>query len=66
MTNTIVAIDVTSGEVVRKWDLTPLVETLSFSDSNPDRVLNGIAHIEEDEFYVTGKLYPVIWRVQLQ
>ncbi|MBK0347381.1 glutaminyl-peptide cyclotransferase [Aerococcaceae bacterium zg-ZJ1578] len=65
-TNVIVKIDTQTGEVVKKWDLTSLVQTLKFEEENVNRVLNGIAHIEDNLFYVTGKLYPEIWKVNLQ
>lgn len=65
MTNDIVQIDPNVGKIINRWDLTPLVDTLVFNDTIADRVLNGIAHIEGNQFYVTGKLYPVIWKVML-
>ncbi|AXJ13971.1 glutaminyl-peptide cyclotransferase [Streptococcus pluranimalium] len=60
-TNFIVKIDPNSGKVVKRYDLTDLVETIS---ADVD-VLNGIAHVEDDMFYITGKMYPVIWKVEL-
>ena len=64
-TNKIVKINLQDGQVEQVWDLTDLVEELHVTDANPDRVLNGIAHIEGNRFYVTGKLFPIIWEVEL-
>lgn len=66
MTNDIIKIDLTKGQVVDRWDLSSLVSSLAFEDQDPNRVLNGIAHINEQEFYITGKRYPVMWRIILQ
>lgn len=65
-TNFIVKINLTTGKVDEIWDLTPLVEQLDFKEENPDRVLNGIAHIEDNRFLVTGKLFPIVWEVHLK
>lgn len=63
-TNFIVKIEPAQGEVVKIYDLTPWVSELGLSD--PNDVLNGIAHISEDRFYVTGKRFPVIWEMELK
>lgn len=65
-TNKIIKLNLQDGQVEQIWDLTELVEELTFVDADPDRVLNGIAHIEDNRFYVTGKLYPIIWEVELK
>lgn len=64
-TNLIIQINLETGNVKNQWDLSQLVKELSFENNDPDRVLNGIAHIKGNEFYVTGKLFPVIWKVSL-
>lgn len=33
--------------------------------ADPDSVLNGIAHVADDRFYLTGKRWPVIFEVRL-
>lgn len=63
-TNYVVKISPKTGEVVKIYDFTTLVQTLKLTD--PDDVLNGIAHIENNRFYVTGKRFPVIWEVELE
>ncbi|MBF6626523.1 glutaminyl-peptide cyclotransferase [Aerococcaceae bacterium zg-BR9] len=65
-TNKIIKINPKTGAVMKQWDLTELVQSLMVKKGDINRVLNGIAHIKGNEFYVTGKLYPEIWRVSLQ
>lgn len=65
MTNLIIKINPESGQVEKTWDLSQLVETIDTQLSTPDQVLNGIAHLEGDIFYVTGKEFPVMWKVKL-
>lgn len=62
-TNHIAKIDPKSGEVLRLYDLTPLVASLTLTD--PNDVLNGIAHLNDDRFLVTGKRFSVVWEVVL-
>ncbi|MDO4432370.1 MAG: glutaminyl-peptide cyclotransferase [Aerococcaceae bacterium] len=62
-TNRIVKIDLETGAVVASFDLSEWVEPLQLT--NPNDVLNGIAHIEGERFYITGKRYPVIWEMDL-
>lgn len=63
LSNDIVAIDLNSGEVVGRLDLTDLVP--SGLDSTA-AVLNGIAYRPATEtFFVTGKLWPVIYELRL-
>lgn len=64
-TNQIMAIDPQNGNIIATWDLSELVEELDFEDQDPNRVLNGIAHIKNNEFYVSGKRFPVIWHLRL-
>lgn len=61
--NWIVKISPESGEVVQVYDLSRWVNALNLSD--PNDVLNGIAHIEGNRFYITGKRFPVIWEMRL-
>lgn len=52
------------GRATETWDVTDLVEDLS--SNHPDiNELNGIAHIEEDRFYITGKNFPTLYEVRL-
>lgn len=60
-TNDIVKIDISTGKVVKRYNFTFLVDTLK---EDVD-VLNGIAHIKDNYFYISGKFYPLIWEVQL-
>lgn len=60
----IVQIDKATGRVVAEFDASRLVPP-GVRDS-PDAVLNGIAYDESsDSFYLTGKLWPVMYRVRL-
>lgn len=63
-TDTIVQIDKATGEVVAEFDAGALVPAPL--RGSPDAVLNGIAHDpSSDTFYLTGKLWPVMYRVRL-
>lgn len=58
----IVVIDPASGKVLRKIDLTGILDGLETGDED---VLNGIAYNPSDKkIYVTGKLWPKIFEVQ--
>ena len=64
MTNKIVRIDPSSGEVDAVWDLSQLQQP---RPSDPDAVLNGIAKVPgSDTFIVTGKLWPNMYEVRLK
>ena len=60
-TDTIIAIDTSSGHVDRVIDASALQTYEGVSDAN---VLNGIAYIKaSDSFLVTGKLWPLMFEV---
>ncbi|MDX1269728.1 MAG: glutaminyl-peptide cyclotransferase, partial [Oceanisphaera sp.] len=60
----IVRIDKRSGRVDADIDATPLL-ALSGCPADPEAVLNGIAHDPKgDEFYLTGKHWPSMFRVR--
>lgn len=63
---TIVKIEPDSGEVLARYDVAPLLEEeLTEEELEEIDSLNGIAHIEDNRFYITGKLYPYIFEVEL-
>ena len=66
--NRIVKIDSHTGQVTQVFDLEPVLEGLQLEPDQRQQMdaLNGIAHIEDDLFYITGKNYPVIMKVRLQ
>lgn len=60
-------IDLEKAEVIDRYDMRPIVEeTLTDEQIAQIDSLNGIAHIEGDRFYVTGKLYPYLYEVILK
>jgi glutamine cyclotransferase len=60
----IIQFEATSGQVVRTFDLASLVP--EHVRGSPDAVPNGIAYDpDSDSFYLTGKLWPVMYRVRL-
>ena len=61
-TDTIVRIDPATGVVNAVVDATALAES---QGRNREKVLNGIAHIDGDEFLITGKYWPKMFRVRL-
>jgi glutamine cyclotransferase len=67
MTRLIVRVDLASGCVDGVADLGPLWGAMTASErtqieTDPQRVLNGIAYDDKaDRFYLTGKLWPVIF-----
>ncbi|SEP67814.1 Glutamine cyclotransferase [Ignavigranum ruoffiae] len=65
--NSIVAIDGNTGEVKKVYDLSPIIDQAKISPSQRQTmdVLNGIAHIKDNLFYLTGKYYPIIFEVEL-
>jgi glutamine cyclotransferase len=62
LTDTILRIDPATGRVDAVVDATGLWPGQAGSR---ERVLNGIAHIEGDEFLITGKKWPSMYRVRL-
>ena len=62
--NDIVKIDPSTGNVVAKYDLDGLVDSIHKMDANAD-VLNGIAYNHATKkFYITGKNWPQMYEVQ--
>lgn len=65
-TNTIIVIDPNTGDIVYQYDLTDLLnENLTENELDSIDSLNGIAHIEGNRFYITGKLYPKVFEIEL-
>ena len=62
MTNEIVRIDPATGEVNAVVDAGELAAA---AGADRQRVLNGIAHIDGDEFLITGKYWPKMYRVRI-
>lgn len=63
---TIVKIDPDTGQVLARYDVAPILqEEMTEDELEEIDSLNGIAHIEGDRFYITGKLYPYIFEVEL-
>lgn len=62
-TDAIVCLDPKTGEVDRRYDFSDLLEE---KEKESVDVFNGIAHIEGDRFYVTGKLWPKLFEVILR
>jgi glutaminyl-peptide cyclotransferase len=61
-TNTIVRIDPATGGVNTVVDAGELA---GVAGANSQKVLNGIAHIDGDEFLITGKYWPKMFRVRM-
>lgn len=61
-TDTIVRIDPATGKVNTVVDAAGLWPE---QDGSREKVLNGIAHIEGDEYLLTGKYWPTMYRVRL-
>lgn len=69
LTDQIVAINPENGQIEQIYDLKALIEQVNQKFSaeevaNMD-VLNGIAHKENNVFYLTGKQYPYVLEVEL-
>lgn len=66
--DTIYQIDPTTGQVVSHYEFGPIIDALDLTDEQIEsmNVLNGIAHIEGDNFYITGKNYPFVLEVTLE
>jgi len=68
----LVKIDPSSGRVVKQWDLSALMLTeKAFQDAEKQGYrgdcLNGIAYDSRTQsFYLTGKLYHLVFKVQLK
>lgn len=63
----IVRIDLADGHITKTYDLTGLLELAKPTEEQIENadVLNGIAHIEGDRFYLSGKKWPVLFEVRL-
>ena len=62
----IVKIDPKEDKVVDQYDVRSIIdETMDEEQIASIDTLNGIAHIKDNEFYITGKLYPYIYKVTL-
>lgn len=68
LTYDIMKIDVESGEVAALYDFEPLIYSVEMEDAEIDMMdtLNGIAHIKDDVFYISGKNYPYLYKVILR
>ncbi len=63
-TTRILKIEAGTGQVVMEWDIADLVPPAL--RGSPDAVANGIAYDPgSDSYYITGKLWPVMYRVRL-
>lgn len=65
--NLIIKINPADGQIIERYDLSELIKTANIAPQarqNMD-VLNGIAHIKDKRFYLTGKFYPMIFEVEL-
>lgn len=65
--NRIIRIEVqrfNKGRVTNEWDFTPLVRELK-KDYPDIQELSGIAHLQGNQFFITAKNYPYIYKVQL-
>lgn len=64
----LIKIDVSQGEVVEVYDLEEIVYSIDMDEDKLAQMdtLNGIAHIEDDEFYLAGKNYPNLYRVRIE
>lgn len=63
----IIAISLETFEIEAIFDVSPLIEE-AFSQDEIAKLdsLNGIAHKEDQTFYITGKYYPKIFEVELK
>ena len=66
--NRIIKIDPETGQVIKVYDLSSILDQLPLSDEVRRQMdsLNGIAHIDQDRFYITGKYYPFVLEVRLK
>lgn len=66
-TNIIIVINPKTGVVENYYDVTALLSDYLTAQQLKDiDTLNGIAHIADNRFYITGKLFPVVFEVELQ
>lgn len=63
----IVQINPTTWQVVEYYDIEPIIDNSPIQPEDRLKMdtLNGIAHKEGDQFYITGKFYPYIYLVEL-
>ena len=63
----LVVIDLADGQVTAVIDGRPLVDDVLAAASNPDTidVLNGVAALGDGTFLMTGKLWPLMYRVKV-
>lgn len=61
-------IDPNTKKVLAHYDIAPIIANLDLTEEQlkPMNVLNGIAHIKDDYFYITGKNYPFVLEVRLE
>jgi len=66
MTDTIIKIDPKTGKIVAEIDLKGLLSSSLSNIKTPVDVLNGIAYDhEKNKIYVTGKLWPKLFEIEL-
>jgi len=65
--NIILKINPETGKVNKRYNITPLLEGIDLSEKQNSQMdsLNGIAHIGGNQFYITGKYYPIVMEVIL-
>jgi len=65
-TDTIVRIDPKTGKIVAEIDMKGLLSPNLINQKTPPEVLNGIAYDhEKNKIYVTGKLWPKLFEIEL-
>lgn len=68
LTDRIVQIDSSTGQILKSYDLSGLLDQADPTDEQRKKadVLNGIAHIDKNRFYISGKYWPALFEVELQ
>lgn len=67
LTDFILKINPTSGQVVARADLTGIMGKNNITPASKTEVLNGIAyHPEKKSFFVTGKYWPAMFEIRFQ
>lgn len=63
----IVQINPSTWEVVQRYDVSEIIAETPIDPADRQKMdsLNGIAHKEGNQFYITGKFYPYIYLVEL-